>query len=321
MSTMYTNRHGRPARPAQEAPDEIVVDVLTALTHALLRRTVRHWFESEPDVPAMRRKLDRFVTTIDSMPRSYRVTGAGPGLHLIEPAHGTLPADAPLILYFHGGGYIVGGLASHGAFCARLAKAAGGRVLFADYRLAPEHQFPVAVEDGLAALTAAAALAEGKLILAGDSAGGGLALAVAQAAITEGNLGAPRCPDALVLISPWTDLTLSGPSMASNAATDSMLSAKILTRMRAAYLGAQEPADRRASPLFDPNTHLPPVLLVYSTSEVLRDDSTRLAANLRLGGTTVTEHTAAGKPHVFPLFRAVPGAARAVREMGAFVGG
>jgi monoterpene epsilon-lactone hydrolase len=317
---MHVNRHGRLARPTQEAPDERVFAVLTAVTHALLRRTVRRWFEFEPDIPTMRRKLDRFVTSIDSMQRSYTVTEVGPGLHMIEPARGELPEAAPLILYFHGGGYIVGGLASHGAFCARLAKAAGARVLFADYRLAPEHHFPAAMEDGLAALDAAVALAKGKLILAGDSAGGGLALAVTQAAIAHGQQ-APLFPDALVLISPWTDLTLSGPSMASNAATDSMLSAKILTRMRATYLGAQEPADRRASPLFDPNTHLPPVLLIYSTSEVLRDDATRLAANLRLGGTQVTEHKVAGKPHVFPLFKAVPGARRAVQLMGEFVKG
>jgi acetyl esterase/lipase len=316
MQAIGTGDH---ARPTQEAPDEHVAAVLTAITHALLRRTVRRWFEFEPDVPTMRRKLDRFVTTIDSMQRGYRVNQAGPGLHIIEPVNAGLPADAPLILYFHGGGYIVGGLASHGAFCARLARETGGRVLFADYRLAPEHVFPAALEDGMDALREAALLAQGKLIIAGDSAGGGLALAVTQAAIAQGDAGAMRVPDAVVLISPWTDLTLSGPSMVSNAATDSMLSMKILTRMRATYLGPHEPANRRASPLFDPNTHLPPVLLIYSESEVLRDDSKRLAQNLRLGGTQVTEHSVPGKPHVFPLFKAVPGAGGAVRTMGAFI--
>jgi acetyl esterase/lipase len=242
---------------------------------------------------------------------------AGGGqLHLI--VREGLPATAPLILYFHGGGYMVGGLASHGAFCSRLGQAAGARVLFADYRLAPEHHFPAALDDGLAALRHAAATASGKLYIAGDSAGGGLALAVTQAALAPGS--GLRVPDGLILMSPWTDLTLSGASMAENAATDSMLSAKILTRMRAAYLGPQEPADRRASPLFDPNTHLPPVLLIYSTSEVLRDDSVRLAENLRRGGTAVSESAYAGKPHVFPLFRTMPGAGKAVREMAAFIG-
>jgi len=293
------------------------------MTHLLLRRTVRKWFESEPDVKVMRHKLDRFVGSIDGMSGGWRAVpegAAGGGqLHLI--VREGLAANAPLILYFHGGGYIVGGLASHGGFCSRLGRAVGGRVLFADYRLAPEHHFPAAVEDGLVALRHAATIAAGRLFIAGDSAGGGLALAVTQAAIAQSGADGLRVPDGLILISPWTDLTLSGPSMVENAASDSMLSTRILTRMRAAYLGPQEPADRRASPLFDPNTHLPPTLLIYSDSEVLRDDSTRLAENLRLGGTAVTERAYRGKPHVFPLFWSVPGAGRAVRDIKDFAGG
>ena len=293
--------------------------MLTALTLLLLRRTVKHWFAQEPSIPVIRRKLNRFVGTIDAMPRGWRATPAGEAngakLYLIAPKRHVPPPDAPLVLYFHGGGYIVGGLATHGAFCARLARTVGGRVLFADYRLAPEHPFPAALEDGLASLRQASTLAQGPLYIAGDSAGGGLALAVVQAAIARDM----PLPQELILISPWTDLTLSGASMVRNAATDSLLSTKILTRMRAAYLAGHEPADRRASPLFDPNTHLPPVLLIYSGSEVLRDDSTRLAENLRLGGTSVVTSAYRGKPHVFPLFKAVPGAGRALKEIGSFV--
>ena len=292
--------------------------MLTAVTHALLRRTVKRWFAQEPSVPEIRRKLDGFVTSIDSMARSYHAVEAGHAggaqLFMIEPKRRPPGPESPLVLYFHGGGYIVGGLASHGAFCARLAQKIGGRVLFADYRLAPEHPFPAAIEDGIAAFQHATELAHGKLILAGDSAGGGLALATAQAATAQGL----KLPDKLILLSPWVDLTLSGGSMVSNAATDSLLNTKILTRMRGLYMGKHEPADRRASPLFDPNTHLPPVLLIYSASEVLRDDSTRLAENLRMGGTQVATHAFPGKPHVFPLFWAVPGASRALKYMGEF---
>jgi epsilon-lactone hydrolase len=143
-----------------------------------------------------------------------------------------------------------------------------------------------------------------------------LALAVAQAAVVQGI----RQPDALILISPWTDLTLSGPSMVTNAAADAMLSTKILIRMRGAYMELQDPADRRASPLFDPNARLPPVLLIYSESEVLRDDSTRLAAQLRARGTRVVAAAFKGAPHVFPLFRILPSAGKAMKEIGAFVG-
>ena len=294
--------------------------MLTALTDMILRRTVRRWFEHEPDYVKLRAKLDAFVARTDPMPRGWRVQDAGMAagarLSFIEDARSPAADTAPLVLYFHGGGYIVGGLKSHGAFCARLAKAVGGRVLFADYRLAPEHPFPAAVEDGVAAFLAAATWARGKLFIAGDSAGGGLALAVAQAAARPPD---SRKANGLILISPWVDLTLAGASMIGNAPTDAMLSMSILRRMRTAYLNGAEPADRRASPLFEPNTHLPPTLLIYSASEVLRDDAVRLAENLRLGGTQVREAVFAGKPHVFPVFRTVPGAGKALREIADFV--
>jgi acetyl esterase/lipase len=292
--------------------------MLTAATHVLLRRTVKRWFGNEPSVPEIRRKLNGFVSAIDAMPGAWHALAAGQAggasLFMIEPKRSPPGPAAPLLLYFHGGGYIVGGLESHGAFCARLAQAIGGRVLFADYRLAPEHPFPAALEDGLAAFKYAAEIAGGPLFIGGDSAGGGLSLAVVQAAIAQ----QLTPPARLILISPWADLTLSGASMVSNAATDSLLSMKILTRMRGLYMGPHEPADRRASPLFDPNARLPPILLIYSESEVLRDDSTRLAENLRRGGTDVRASAFRGKPHVFPLFRLVPGAGRALKEIRNF---
>jgi acetyl esterase/lipase len=293
--------------------------MMTALTHAILRRTVKRWFDTDTDVTATRRKLAAFIARTDRMRRGWAAapagTAGGGALHLIAPKRG-LPDDAPLVLYLHGGGYIVGGLASHAPFCARLGHALGARVLFADYRLAPEHPFPAAFEDGLAAWQEAAAMARGKLYLAGDSAGGGLALAVAHAAIAQGM----RAPDRLILLSPWADLTLSGKSLSANAATDSMLSMKILTHMRDLYLDGQEPGDKRNSPLFDANTKLPPVLLIYSQSEVLRDDSTRLVKKLRAGGTNVVAAPFDGVPHVFPLLTTVPAARRALREMRAFAG-
>lgn len=292
--------------------------VLTAVTNTLLRRTVRRWFDQEPDTAIVRRKLDGLISRIDALPGGYLVTPAGRAggamLHAIAPERAA-PPDAPLVLYFHGGGYIVGSLASHAPFCARLARQTGATVLFTDYRLAPEHRFPAAFEDGVAALAEASARARGRLFIAGDSAGAGLALAVAQAAVAQGI----RQPDGLILISPWADLTLSAPSMVANAAADAMLSSKILIRMRAAYLDGKDPADRRASPLFDPNTHLPPVLLIYSLAEVLRDDATRLATQLRRGGTQVVEVPFRGMPHVFPLLRILPAARRALREAGKFV--
>ena len=107
-------------------------------------------------------------------------------------------------------------------------------------------------------------------------------------------------------------MTLSAPSLSENAASDSMLSVKILSKMRAFYLGDRDPADPRASPLFDARTHLPPTLVMYSQSEVLRDDSTRLIEKLRAGGTTVTTHAVDGMPHIFPLLSTLPAAGPAL---------
>jgi acetyl esterase/lipase len=289
--------------------------MMNLITNMILRRTVKRWFDRDTDVQDTRRKLAAFIARTDKLRRGWTVTALpnAPGLHMIAPDR-ALPPDAPLVLYLHGGGYIVGGLPSHAPFCARLGHALGARVLFADYRLAPEHRFPAAFEDGLAAWAEAARLATGRLLIAGDSAGGGLALAIAQAAIAQGM----RAPDRLILLSPWVDMTLSGKSLSLNAATDAMLSMKILTRMRDYYLHGAEPGDRRDSPLFDPNTRLPPVLLIYSDSEVLRDDATRLAKKLRAGGTSVTTHAVRGVPHVFPLLTTVPAAGAALKQIRAF---
>ena len=219
--------------------------MLTALTHLILRRTVKKWFATDTDVRDTRRKLAGFIGRTDRLRRGWTIApvAGSDTLHKIAPTR-PLPDGAPLVLYLHGGGYIVGGLASHAAFCARLGGALGAAVLFADYRLAPEHRFPAAFEDGVEAWRRATQLATGPLFLAGDSAGGGLALAVAQAAIAQGL----RAPDKIILLSPWTDLTLSGQSLSDNAETDSMLSLGILTRMRNHYVGAQEQGDARASP-------------------------------------------------------------------------
>jgi acetyl esterase/lipase len=287
--------------------------MLTAFTDFLLRRTVKRWFANDADVRNTRRKLARFIGLTDRLSSAWKITPAGPGLFIIAPTD-THPGDAPLVVYMHGGGYIVGGLPSHAAFCARLGKALGARILFADYRLAPEHPFPAAFDDGLAAWRAATGMATGQLYLAGDSAGGGLALAVAQAAIAQGL----RAPDKIILLSPWTDLTLTGESLAATAATDSMLSVPIVDKMRTLYLAGHDPADARASPLFDANTKLPPTLLIYSTTELIADDSRRLARQLRAGGTLLTEAPFDGLPHVFPILPAVPASRRALKQIAAF---
>jgi acetyl esterase/lipase len=292
--------------------------MLTSITHALLRRTVKRWFAEDAEVEDTRRKLDRLMAVTDWMPRGVITADLGhagsASLYSIGAAD--LPAKAPSIMYLHGGGYMVGGLTSHSAFCARLAQAVGGRVIFVDYRLAPEAPFPCAFQDCLGAWRMVADQQAGPMILAGDSAGGGLALAVAQAAIAE----AARIPDRLILFSPWADMALSGESMISNAATDSVLSHDILSHMRDFYLQGHNIADPRTSPLLGSLRALPPTLIVCSDSEVLRDDSLRLADGMRGAGTPVTLLEIKGQPHVFPLFRSLPAAKKVLAAVGKFVG-
>lgn len=294
--------------------------MITAILNLVLRRTVKRWFEHETRVPDLRTRVEEFIARSDRLQAGWVVEAVGQagGAPLYRIAPSRPPGAAgPLILYFHGGGYILGGLSTHAGFCARLGRALSGEVLFADYRLAPEHPFPMAWQDGVAAYQEAVLRAAGRpVLLAGDSAGGGLALAVAHEAMS---LGVP--PAGLVLISPWVDLTLSGATMVSNAATDPMLSMKILTRMRGHYLQGAEPGDRRASPLFDIHNKLPPVLILYSATEVLASDATRLADKLRQGGTAVTIRAWKGQPHVFPLLRFSPAAGGAMREIARFVAG
>lgn len=289
--------------------------ILTPLTHALLRRTVRRWFETDDSVAETRRKIDGMIGVTDPMPRGWQATPAGfaggGALYRVEPRGKTWPVGC---VYFHGGGYIVGGLKTHAAYCARLARQLGRAVLFADYRLAPEAAFPAAYEDACAAYAQAAQAAQ-DLVIAGDSAGGGLALAVAQYAAQ--TLGKPAAK--LILFSPWLDLSLSGGSITANEATDSMLSAKALGRMRDAYLAGADNRDPRASPILGELGGLPPTLIFVSNSEVLRADGRRLKTEMEWKRGTVALLEYNNMPHIFPLLATLPASRQAMREVAAFL--
>jgi acetyl esterase/lipase len=209
-------------------------------------------------------------------------------------------AAGPLLLYFHGGAYVMGGFATHRGLAARLAQEAGLPLCLPQYRLAPEHPCPAALEDALAVYTALAERPEG-VILGGDSAGGGLALALLAEILARG-LPVPR---GLFAFSPWTDLTLSGESCAENAARDVMLPVARAADCAALYLGGCGAEDPRASPLFARFPGAPPVWLTVSDSEILRDDSLRMAAHLRAEGAAVALQVMPDLPHVWPLFHAV----------------
>lgn len=222
------------------------------------------------------------------------------------------------MLYLHGGGFTVGSPRSHRAFVSRLSSATRSRALSLEYRLAPEHPFPAAIEDAVAAyrwLLDVHASPE-RVVVAGDSAGGGLAISAMVAARDE---GLPM-PGALVVVSPWVDLTCSGASMQTHRDDDVWLDPDGATEVAGVYLGGADPADPLASPLFADHTGLPPTLIVVGTAEILLDDARRLADRMRAAGGTVVLDEWTDMLHVFPAFAPyVPESRRAIRQIGAFV--
>jgi acetyl esterase/lipase len=190
-----------------------------------------------------------------------------------------------VILYLHGGGYVLGNCATHRNITARIAVSAASRAIVPEYRLAPEHRFPAPVEDAIAVYDALldAGILPSELAVAGDSAGGGLAAAFLLS-LRDSRRPLPKLA---VLISPWTDLTLSGDSYRTRADLDPVDRAVALRRMVQAYLGSADPTDPLASPIFGNLHGLPPLLIQAGDHEVLLDDSMRFARQARAAGVDV----------------------------------
>ncbi|WP_240970487.1 alpha/beta hydrolase [Actinacidiphila epipremni] len=227
-------------------------------------------------------------------------------------------SETARLLYLHGGGYVIGSPDTHAGIVGELARRAGLRALSLDYRLAPEHPFPAAVDDGLAAYRALldAGTDPARLVLAGDSAGAGLAVATLLAARAA---GLPQ-PAAAALFSPFTDLTLSGESIRTKEAVDPIFTADALRAYADLYAGAGDRAHPLASPLFADLTGLPPLLVQVGTHEVLLDDATRLAARASAADIDVTLDVHAGLSHVFQnRYDTLPEAAAALTAAARFL--
>ena len=243
---------------------------------------------------------------------------AGLPVEWVTPRSLAQADTAPICLYLHGGAFVMGGLNSHRDLAAQLAQRAQIRLLMLDYRLAPEHPFPAALEDALAVYRAL--LAQGtpaqRLLLGGDSAGGNLALGTAQAIQAQ----SLPLPAALVLFSPWLDLTDRSPSRLANAATDVMLSQPLLDEAAALYAPGLPLDDVRLSPLFGPLAGLPPCLLIASRAEILIDDARRLQQQMLAAGGEVELLEWANTPHAFPvLARYLPEGRAALDQTARFI--
>ena len=249
------------------------------------------------------------------------------GTHVEKVVAGRIPgewislpgADSErVLLYLHGGAYALGSCDSHRDMVARLSAASGVRALLIEYRLAPEHIFPAAVEDAVSAYRWL--LANGTkpehIIVAGDSAGGGLTLALLTALRDKGE----PLPAGAALLSPWTDVSGASESMITNAELDPWLSGPAFNFVATLYSGNEDVRNPLISPVYADLHGFPPLFIHVGTDEVLLNDSTRLAERARAAGVTVHLHVWDDMWHVFQAFAyQLPEAQQAIDELGAFI--
>lgn len=292
-----------------------------------LRLTVKRALQRAQDPVALRTRMERDAAQHMRIPNgahfiadAIRRAGQPRAVGMIDALWASVgrPDRRKVILYLHGGAYIAGSIRTHKHLAAALAGAAGVRAVVPDYRLAPEHPFPAALEDALAAyrhLLAAGYQAD-EIAIAGDSAGGGLAFALSLALEAEA-LPPPAC---IVAFSPWADMTGAAPSLRRNAHRDAMLPARRLDDVVGMILGDRDRANPLISPVYGTWSAPPPALILASRSEILADDATGLAARLKSCGGDVHVELWRGLPHAWPIFRGrLHEADRAISGAGAFL--
>ena len=222
------------------------------------------------------------------------------------------------ILYLHGGGYTIGSISTHRDLVGRISRAAGFPCLLIQYRLAPENPHPAALEDAKAAYRwlRSEGIDASNIVIAGESAGGGLAVATLASLRDEGE----QLPGAAVCISPWVDLEGLGESMVKNADVDPFVAPQGIVFMAKAYLGGLDPRTPLAAPLYADLTGLPPMLVQAGTSECLFDDATRLAERAKAAGVEVTLEPWEGMVHIWHYFASMlPEGQEAIEHVGKFV--
>jgi acetyl esterase/lipase len=263
----------------------------------------------------MQRLAESFYISPDVQVAETRLAGR-PALELLAPG----AERGRALLYLHGGAYVAGSPRTHGELAARISRATGMRAVSLDYRLAPEHPFPAAIEDAVAACRALReqGTAPRRMVIAGDSAGGGLALATLLALRDAGD----PLPAAAVLLSPWVDLEGTGESVRALAARDPIANVKLITLGRTLYLNGADPRHPLAAPLHADLAGLPPLLIQVGTREVLLDDSRRLATKARAAGCDVTLEEFPEMIHVWQIFAPIlEEGQRAIEKIGEWVRG
>lgn len=282
------------------------------LTVLALKWQVKRRMGKETDVIRARANLERVKP------------GVPPGLSVTNDTIGGVPGEwlkpsadpaSTTLLYLHGGGYFACSPQTHRRITGRFARS-GLDVFAPEYRLAPEHPFPAAIDDAVAAYRGllARGVSPGTIVIAGDSAGGGLALALLLSLRDSGD----ALPSGAVLFSPWTDLAGTGDSLRTNHTRDAMFPGEGMERAAAPYLNGTDPRHPLASPLYADLGGLPPLMVHVGSYEILLDDSRRLVAKALAAGTQASLKTWPVVPHVWQLFP-MPEAEQSMRLAIAFV--
>ncbi|HXZ10655.1 MAG TPA: alpha/beta hydrolase [Paraburkholderia sp.] len=290
----------------------------------LRRRFHPHTVQSTISVEHARKMTAKRVWS-PRVPRGWLLSeqygaAAGPlrGEWLEPLADSRRSAPARTILYLHGGGYYFCSPRSHRSLVFELARRADARTFSLDYRLAPEHRFPAALDDSLAAYRwlLAVGTPAGSIVIAGDSAGGGLALASLIALRDAGD----ALPAGALLFSPWTDLAATGESIRTNDGRDPMFSGPSIARGATIYLGDAAATHPYASPLYAEMGGLPPLFIQAGSTEVLLDDARRVAEKARAAGVSVEFEIWPDMPHVWQIFAPfIPEACKALDDAARFV--
>ncbi len=291
--------------------------MLKAILKTSLRRTLKKAFGPATPVPAQRRLVKRMALLMPA-PAGVRRKPVDMGGVRGECVSGRLPRTKRAILYLHGGGYCIGSPYSYRVITGSLAKQADMVVFAVDYRLAPEHPHPAALDDALAAYRWM--LADGflpsRIAVVGDSAGAGLALSLCLALRNAHE----RLPAAVALMSPWVDLAGTGESFVTLAERDPMLSPEGLRRWAREYLADLAPDHPMCSPLYAELGGLPPMLIQVGSEEIVLSDSTRLTDRARKAGVEVRLHQFEGLWHDFQLHVGVLRESRAaIKEIAQFI--
>jgi len=288
------------------------------LLDKMFRLTMKRELRKAPDVLTIRPIMIRMTRLSRAIPGRIRAETIDLGGVSTERLATADTDTSSAILYIHGGGMVAGSPETHRAITWRLTELVGVPVYAVDYRLAPEHPFPAGLDD---VVTAYRGLLErgapsSKIVVAGDSAGGTLTLAMA---LKLKSLGVPM-PAALVCLSPATDLLSTSGSRLSNAGSDAVFDARIFATLIARYCPNADATDPLISPLYGDVTGLPPTLIQCSDAEMLRDDSVQMAEKMKAAGVDVTLEVWPKVFHVWQLAAdALPEAKRAIDNIVAFI--